>query len=540
LKLTYEDIVDYINNPENNNGCELKTTRETFYLEKEKQNKISSKVDLLFRCSCGNEFRTTFDKFKSRNKKQCNKCSSNLHKLSYETVKNYIEVESDSGCKLISEDYINSKKELLIQCSCGNNFKSTFNRFKLGKTHCELCNTNKSWNYLSVKNYIELESSSGYLLLSKDYETNKTPLTILCNDNHIFQMSFNTFKDQGSRCPDCGTEGHPVFTIEKVRSIFKENDCECLSNKYISIKDDLDYICSCGNRSKISLDRFLRGGRCKKCATKRNIEKLKNDYSVIKDIIEDKGCLLLSDYSLYDNNTSKLEIQCVCGNIFKTSLASFIKGTRCSKCGDKLRENNSMIKYGVPHPFKSPIVRKKIAQTCIKRYGFTNPMKNKKIREKAIKTLYENGTQKCSIQQKYINHLLQGELNYPVGFLSLDIAYPEDKLYIEYDGGLHKGNVIFGTLTEEQFETKERKRNYYLMSNGWKGIRIISTKDWLPLDKVIINMIEFAKYYLRSNHHYIKFDIDNSLVISSQFNKQYDYGELRRIKKSDLSIIEAS
>ena len=90
----YEEVKNFI---ENNSSCKL--------LSKEYKN-IDTK--LKFKCSCGNEFETTFDKFKSRNKRQCNECGkkilANKQKLSYEEVKQFIEVDSNSGCKLLSKE----------------------------------------------------------------------------------------------------------------------------------------------------------------------------------------------------------------------------------------------------------------------------------------------------------------------------------------------------------------------------------------------------------------------------------------------------
>ena len=61
-------------------------------------------------------------------------------KKSYEEVKNFIEVESKSGCKLNSKEYTGNSDNLDLTCKCGNLFSVTFNSFKdKGKMQCNDC-----------------------------------------------------------------------------------------------------------------------------------------------------------------------------------------------------------------------------------------------------------------------------------------------------------------------------------------------------------------------------------------------------------------
>ena len=59
-------------------------------------------------------------------------------------------------------------------------------------------------------------------------------------------------------------------------------------------------------------------------------------YEEVKNIIESKGCKLLS--TEYINRHSKLDIQCACGEPFKKTLCNFQQGqTQCPKCGKEKR-----------------------------------------------------------------------------------------------------------------------------------------------------------------------------------------------------------
>lgn len=264
----------------------------------------------------------------------------------------------------------------------------------------------------------------------------------------------------------------------------------------------------------------------------------------------------LPPYSQY-----KVTVKCdYCGKVVSVDYAIYLRKKdivdkdACSNCRFKKQEEISFIKYGTKHPmfdpkvkakqqkavidsgmWYSPTVKEKRKQTCLKKFGAENPLQNeeikKKMKIKQAETFYKYGTQKCSTQQKYLHNVIGGELNYPVGKYNLDIAFPDEKIYIEGDFSGHNLDVKMGQITEKEFEAKERKRSYFLANRGWKQIRIISLKDKLPTETTIINMIEFAKEYLKQGHSWIKFDIDNQKVLSSQFKNDYNFGKVRRIYK---------
>jgi hypothetical protein len=204
-KLMYEDVKQYIDNDLDNESI-LLTTKEEY---------VNTITNMKFLCKCGNEFETTFTYFKSENKKQCNSCGAKKRnkdtRLTYDYIKSYIEGEEGNGCKLLSKCYENNMTLLKIQCSCGNEFTTNFREFKQGnKKQCNDCGhinkiTAKSFSYDEVKNYIEIESNSGYKLLSDTYINTRSPLKMTCDKGHINEQRFDDFK-QGHRCNLCRIE----------------------------------------------------------------------------------------------------------------------------------------------------------------------------------------------------------------------------------------------------------------------------------------------------------------------------------------------
>ena len=190
-----------------------------------------------------------------------------------------------------------------------------------------------------------------------------------------------------------------------------------------------------------------------------------------------------------------------------------MKSTNLEKYGDEIMFKTihfkeisiqtCLDKYGVENYRQTEECTQKIIDTNLERYGCQFPIQNNEIKEKMLNTLYKNGNQKCSTQQNYLNNLLNGELNFPVNNCSLDIAFPEENIYIEYQGSGHDLTVQLNTTTQDEFNKKERKRYYFLKSKGWNFIEIISRKDYLPQDEILLLMmnryhIPLQKYPLQN------------------------------------------
>lgn len=204
---------------------------------------------------------------------------------------------------------------------------------------------------------------------------------------------------------------------------------------------------------------------------------------------------------------------------------------------EEKRKATNLNKYGVEYVLQSKTVQEKSRQTMLNKYGVENCMQNKSIREKAQQTLYCNQSQQVSAQQLYLHELYQGELNYPCSYYSLDIYLPRYNLDIEYNGGGHTLQVKLGDITEEEFNQKEIIRSVQLKRQGVNQFTIISRKDWLPSDSILLRMLQDTISYLSStNHHWVEFDIDNGTKRNATGMYSYNFGELRKIKKSDIEI----
>lgn len=229
-------------------------------------------------------------------------------------------------------------------------------------------------------------------------------------------------------------------------------------------------------------------------------------------------------------------------------------------------EKTNLEKYGNKNPLKNNEVKEKIEKTNVEKYGYKNPFSNKEIQEKIKKsnletygyeyitqneeemkrrtikrnkTMRENNLAPTSRQQQYIYDVVGGVLNLPVDTCFLDIAFPDELIYIEYQGSGHNLSVKLGKETEESFKRKEINRYYYLKNIGWKMIEVVSKKDVLPNEKELSLIVGFAKNYIReTNSSYIGLYLDdNKIKIKNEFfdyifNKDINSYELKKIYTS--------
>lgn len=136
FKITYSDIVREI---EGNSECKLVTSKQEYEYEVINNRKSPTQVELKLLCGqCREEiFVTTLRRWRERRKDHCYSCSMKNRSWTYEQVKHYIEVESQSGCTLLSKEYNGVLEPLLMKCWCGEVFKRPFHQFKdMGIHHC--------------------------------------------------------------------------------------------------------------------------------------------------------------------------------------------------------------------------------------------------------------------------------------------------------------------------------------------------------------------------------------------------------------------
>lgn len=261
---------------------------------------------------------------------------------------------------------------------------------------------------------------------------------------------------------------------------------------------------------------------------KQHFIKLGYNYTKIGDSFEVKAKHLPKN--------SSFSVKCVCDYCLKefiTHYAVYNKSKErgkvaCLDCKQKKREDSFIKKYGANSPGASFECREKAKQvmkdkygceyalqsiqgqnnfknSMIEKYGKDNPALCPDLLAKARITAYHNGTAPTSFPERKLVELLKeiyGENNciasFPVDQVSLDCLLKINNIQIdiEYDGCYWHMNT----------KDKDRKRNHWLISKGYKIIRILgNSKDILPSKERIIEEVN----YILEGHEIGYIDMNN-------------------------------
>lgn len=352
------------------------------------------------------------------------------------------------------------------------------------------------------------------------YDTSKTIMV------KIKDLPSDSHANVTVKCDVCGRKNNILYR-QYTRSVEKYGYYTC---KHCSHEKTTKTI-----KAVYGVDYYSQTEECKERMKNTCNLKYGKDYSFqVPEIREKIKQTWLSHYNV-DNPTKSVEVRNIVKNTVRerygvdsVSQLDFVK----EKAKKTMREE-----FGVDYALQSKDIQKKRELTCIERFGVPHAMQCDEIKEKAAKTYCANGNVATSKQQLYLHSLYGGEINYPIYYYATDICFPAEKLVIEYDGGGHDLRVVLGQLTQEEFDQKEIVRNSILKREGYKQMRIISSKDLLPSDDILLQMLSIAReYFNTTSHSWINFDIDNSKIINAE-NKDADgvffnYGELRKIKES--------
>jgi hypothetical protein len=184
-----------------------------------------------------------------------------------------------------------------------------------------------------VENYFK---EHGCILLDTYVDARK-PMNYICECGEKSCISFDNFK-KGKRCKQCGLNKLAEqfkHSYEYVYNYFSENNCILISTNYINDHTPLDYICECGNTSKIRFADFQQGKRCWICKNRKLGDRDRLDFEFIKIEFENAGYKLLSE--TYHNAHQKLKYICDNGEISFITYDKLKFGHRCEceKCTKK-------------------------------------------------------------------------------------------------------------------------------------------------------------------------------------------------------------
>lgn len=324
----------------------------------------------------------------------------------------------------------------------------------------------------------------------------------------IFEVDVNDLKPYSEikvevQCDYCKRKY--IVTYASYLSTVRDGKNACKHCNYMHVKET--------NKERYGVDCVFQADIIKEKARRTNLDRygVKNvsQSNIIQDVIKENN---LKKYCV--TNTSKLD-----------STKEKVRETNRKKFGvdypmqlNEFQENikkTDIEKYGCHHT-QAPSVIEKKKKTNIERYGCEFPIQNINILNKSIASRYKHGNFSCSKQQYKLYKMISGELNYPFLNFAIDVAFPKDKIAVEWDGSGHDMSVKMGKVTEAEFKRNENYRTNLLFENGWKIIRFITKKDVFPNN--ILELFNYCKSYIDNGGHKIIVYIDQNKIF---FKEQY-------------------
>lgn len=345
-------------------------------------------------------------------------------KWNCEKIKYYIEIESNSGCKVVNINGDDGNCEVELICPCGNPFTTKFKYFKSktnNKRQCDECgrkssNESKMLNILEIEDYVI--NNSNCKLLTKEYTESLQLLEFECECGIPFKRTFPSFKTSlVKKCDECTLKNKRVTlntSYEDAKEMFKKYKLKLVTSieNYFNLQQNLDLIDDEGYKYYTKYATVKQNGTACRFS-KKNIYTIENIH-----------------LWLYKNNKEFLLIS-----------KKFIKAInklvwKCKECNHEWNASWAQISTGCGCPECSLSKGEKICKEYFN-----------------LKNIYY-------MPQKEFD----GLLGLGGGNLSYDFYIPKHNLLIEYQGeqhekyipGFHKSKKDF----EKQVKHDKRKKNY--------------------------------------------------------------------------------
>lgn len=184
-------------------------------------------------------------------------------------------VRENSDCKILSTVYKNTKLKLEFECSCGNHFETSWEKFlRRNKRRCNKCNKNEFRTTESFKREILELVGAEYSLLDVYSQANQhiKMRHNLCGN--VWKVTPNKFVNFGRRCPSCSRKvTNQNLNQRLTNGQFKEVVCGLVADEY-TFQEEYKTLKTpilarherCGHEYYVRPDNFIfTGNRCPKC-----------------------------------------------------------------------------------------------------------------------------------------------------------------------------------------------------------------------------------------------------------------------------------
>jgi len=243
---------------------------------------------------------------------------------------------AEKGYILLSPEYKNARTPLSVKCDNGHIYTPTFDNFIKG-CGCSYCSKNGK---ITLDKLIKLLKSLYYTPIDiSSFKNSKSKIVVKCQKNHIFSTNWN-YLNSGQRCPRCN--GGSKISYNEIKSNIEKTGYTLLSKNYKNANTKIMLKCNNGHIYETIYSNFYQGHRCPECNGGTRLS-----YEDVKKRIEmENGYKLLS--TEYENNRKKLLISCPHNHQFEMNMADWTIGNRCRYCSyinGKSRGETEVLEY---------------------------------------------------------------------------------------------------------------------------------------------------------------------------------------------------
>lgn len=217
------------------------------------QDYVSSlKQRIKLKCPNGHIYETSLRSWLRGNR--CVECRKDKERKGIDYVRQQIENE---GYKLLSDEYLNARTKLKIQCDRGHKYFASWNKWTQGR-RCPHCSSTQPLRPEFIKASIE---SEGYKLLSPFVVTD-VPLKVKCPNGHVNEILWSNWK-AGKRCRHCSHR----LTQKDVQKLLDSDGLgfKCLDVIYVP-RENSKFIVECNENHQFeSPDGWVKRRSCPLC-----------------------------------------------------------------------------------------------------------------------------------------------------------------------------------------------------------------------------------------------------------------------------------
>ncbi|MGL4848542.1 MAG: hypothetical protein ACRC28_06385, partial [Clostridium sp.] len=231
---------------------------------------------------------------------------------------------------ILMSKYKGIESKIELICPNGHVYETTFNSFKNKNVRCRVCKNNEKIEFITK--YIENENYKLFDIKVEDYNTR---VLIQCPNNHEpYWTKFANFKNNNRRCKICGfkkVKEYRTHNFDYVKSVIEGIGYELLSDSYENTHEKLEMKCDKGHVFKMSFKQVKdQNARCPICQRKKASERMRLSYGYVKEYLLNFGYTLLSDE--YLNARSHIDVMCPNGHKYRVGFNTFKRGSRCPIC----------------------------------------------------------------------------------------------------------------------------------------------------------------------------------------------------------------